>query len=33
MVWVLGILLGLTVGFIVLLLSIAFRIAGSYQTD
>ena len=32
MVWVLGILLGLTVGFIVLL-SKAFRIAGSYQTD
>lgn len=32
MVWVLGILLGLTVGFIVLL-SIAFRIAGSCQAD
>ena len=32
MAGVLGILLGLTVGFIVLL-SIAFRIAGSYQID
>lgn len=32
MVWALGILLGLIGGFIVLL-SIAFRIAGSYQID